>query len=78
MTFTIYRCVVNNLGITKKKKNNNNHYFGRRPTDSLGPNNTYISIKLILLNEKGRSVHMTQLDVRVNTVDHDLLYYSVM
>jgi hypothetical protein len=28
--------------------------------DSLGPNNTYMHIKLILLNEKGRLMHMTQ------------------
>jgi hypothetical protein len=78
MTFTIYRCIVNNLGITKTKMNNNDHYFGRRPTYSFRPSNTYMHIKLILLNEKGRLVHMTQLDVKVNTVDHNFLYYSVM
>jgi len=46
--------------------------------DSLGPSNTYMHIKLILLNGKGRLVHMTQLDIRVNIVHHDHLYYGVM
>lgn len=62
----------------KKKKNNNDHYPGRRPTDSLGPTNTYMYIKLIMLNEKGGSMHMTQSDVTVSTADHDFLYYGVM
>jgi hypothetical protein len=78
MTFTIYQCIINCLGITKTKKNNNDHYPGRRPTDSLGPTNTYMHIKLIMLNEKGVSMHMTQSNVRVSTADHDFLYYGVM